>query len=381
METKQTPIGHRRRTPLLGVNLLGAAGLGLAMLLFATPAIACSPPPAVFQPGDWVAWDIFGTQQLDDGTSDIYTSEQGGFTLNVDGTGTVTDGSMVLYGGGFIDSYAEGTELGEAEAQWTFRGELSGYSSQIAASGNVEMELLGRVDVSGTEDINVLGLPATSGFQGTMNYSREFNFSPQEANCNTVFGDLRGGFAPDSDDQGGGHLYWIAYRVGNSDSDVKDAFADLSADAEELLAQEYPDPDQIAALVAELVGLNALLSGPDYCEDVPDDMAPGSPLFAYARTLLTKVMDKFLGAAVNGYYDTKVVIDVMTYGLEAAALTPERCDVNPDQVYQERSGLMRTFETVLVDRYVKAREAGNQAEMDMILAAAHQFGLYAVYEA
>jgi hypothetical protein len=362
-------------------NLLGAVSGVLAAVLFAQPALAaCEPAPAQFLPGDWAAWGIHGTQFDADGLSELYTSQQGGFTLVVDPSGVVTGGEITLYGGGFIDGYGPGMYDGEAAAEWVFEGDLSGISTKVHAEGITTMTISGQVDMSGVQQDP--GDSGPLGFGGNaFEIERSLTFAPQEANCNTVFGDLRGSVDLEGGDDEGEHLYWLAYRLGGNDETVKNAFAELSADAEDLLASEYPDPDGLVELVRDLIGLNSLLSSPEYCGEVPGDMNPGSPLFEYAKSLLIRVLGKFLAAAENGHYHTSAVITTITMGLTATALSPDRCGTNTDEVYAATTGLLRSFEQVLLDRYETAKAEGNQVEMELILAAAYQFGFYSIYEA
>jgi hypothetical protein len=357
---------------------LGALAIVLAMLTAASPVLAagdCDPIAAAFSPGKWSARGIQISKIDHDDHSVVIIEGEGGFTLSISETGDA-DGTFSLAGTGTSRSF-ESTDHSGLEVQWMTTGELSGNGTVVRADGTRDLAISGQIDSNpngagddwGTEFYH-FGNETTTDYHAT--------FSPSAANCNTVFGSLRGPVAYGSAD--GGDSLFMAVRIGSipDDIDIEGQLMELLDRAQEVLRGDG-DPEILNRFVQDLLAFDALLVSLEYCDALQANVGP---IWALLRETMLSAAYQFLAAAYTDAYSTRDVIFTMTSVIQGGTMGwrgPE-C-LEPQAFADDAEGLLVKFEDVLLKRLEYAwmmddsRAAERLAELAQIAAAAYQFGL------
>jgi hypothetical protein len=357
---------------------LGALAIVLAMLTVASPVLAagdCDPVAAAFSPGKWSARGIQISKIDHDDRSVVIIEGDGGFTLSISETGDA-DGTFSLAGTGMSKSFVENDESG-LEVQWMTTGKLSGNGSLVRADGTRDLAISGQIDANPNGDgddwgneFQTFGNETTTEYHGT--------FSPSAANCNTVFGSLRGPVAYGSAD--GGDSLFMAVRIGKSPDniDIEGQLVELLDRAQEVLRGDA-EPEILDRFVRDLLAFDALLLSIEYCDALQANVGP---IWAMLRETMISAAHQFLAAAYADAYSTRDVIFTMTSVIQGGTMGwrgPE-C-LEPQPFADDAEGLLVKFEDVLLKRLEYAwlipdsRAGERLAELAQIAAAAYQFGL------
>ena len=369
---------------LTGTRRAGAGGLAalaivLAMLTIASPVLAagdCDPVAAAFSPGKWSARGIQISKIDHDDRSVVIIEGDGGFTLSISETGDA-DGTFSLAGTGMSKSFVENDDSG-LEVQWLTTGKLAGNGTVVRADGTRDLAISGQIDANPNGDGDDWG----NEFQGFGNETTtEYHgtFSPSAANCNTVFGSLRGPVAFGSAD--GGDSLFLAVRIGKAPDniDIEGQLVELLDRAQEVLQGDTPDAEILNRFVQDLLAFDALLVSLEYCDALQANVGP---IWGMLRATMIHAAHQFLSAALGGAYDTREVIFTMTSVIQGGTMGwrgPE-C-LEPQEFADDAEALLVQFEDVLLKRLEYAwlmpdsQASERLAELAQIAAAAYQFGL------
>ena len=361
---------------------LGAFAIGLVMLTAASPVLAagdCDPVAAAFSPGRWSARGIQISKIDHDDRSVVIIEGDGGFTLSISETGDAA-GTFSLAGTGMSKSFAANDESG-LEVQWMTTGKLSGNGTVVRADGTRDLAISGQIDSnpngvgdewSGTgQELWGFGNETTTEYHGT--------FSPSAANCNTVFGSLRGPVAFGA--ANGGDSLFMAVRVGSipDDIDIEGQLVELLDRAQEVLQGDTPDPEILNRFVQDLLAFDALLVSLEYCDALQANVGP---IWGMLRATMIHAAHQFLTAAYADAYSTRDVVFTMTSVIQGGTMGwrgPE-C-LEPQEFADDAEALLVQFEDVLLKRLEYAwliddsQAAERLGELAQIAAAAYQFGL------
>jgi len=100
------------------------------------------------------------------------------------------------------------------------------------------------------------------------------------------------------------------------------------------------------------------------------------PAWGMLQSVMFNTVRVFLNSAEQGAYTTRDVITVIGLWLQGGSLGWRADDCLAPNEYDDTAlDLLSRFESILVDRYELARDAGDSAEMALIAAAGYQYGL------
>jgi hypothetical protein len=366
----------------------------LILTMSATPVLAaegCVPVKAAFSPGTWVANGIALSTYDQDDLSIVVDRGQGAFRLTISETGEAS-GSISLVGKGIVAASA-GDDQSRLEVDWMINGNLTGNGMVVDVDGTRELSFAGVIDQT-----TASGGPLFRGFGNQASEDYHASFSPSDANCNQVFGSLRGpveyGTSETTEFGAGvsrGESYFLAVRVGSVPNvDVESQLVRLMERAQAILSMNPVETDMLTGFVQDFVAFDALVASLDQCELTTTNAGPAWQML---RSILLKTAHQFLGSAANGEYTTYEVVSVMTSILQGGILGLRGNDClspkNPEGVGE----LMDRFDEELLRRLKEAHQivsnpwgtstdpetvkAGNAASSDIptIVAAAYQFQL------
>ena len=361
---------------------LGALAIVLAMLTIAAPALAaaeCVPTSHAFSPGRWLARGITIRSDSTDEISTMRIRGAGGFNLLVSDVGEAS-GSISLAGMGY--GRAIGTDDGSGiDVEYVVSASLSGTGMHIEVDGTQDLTIRGAIDSNpnGQGDDYAGSGQEMRGFGNDTSREYHAGFSPSAANCNTVFGSLDGpaeyGVFGSSSES-----YFMAFKVAGSEPenlDLESRLVDLLEAAETLLHMDPVDQDLLYNFIRDVIAFDSVLASLEDCELVDTNAGPAWQML---RDILVQVAHSFLQSAYGGTYTTRDVIGTMAAIFQGAVLGWRGSECLETYEGDPATSLMTDFEDVLVVRLEAVLgKAGfdpeAQREVDMIAAAAYQYGM------
>jgi len=364
----------------------------LSIFVFASgPARAadpdCNPTQGVFSPGRWRSESVEMSGQVRDGLSTLVTHGTGSFVINVDDRGEAS-GALSMEG---VAGAASDSELNNdwMTAQYVVDATLDGTGARVEATGEMTTQMSGSIDTRGADGYSFLeeeeGAKEDHAFGNTFTVPWSTTIAPTASNCNQAYGTFGGGSVL-HDENGMESQYtdtvntiWYAFKSGKSEGihDIESQFVELMDDAEYVLNMDPLETDVLSQFIKDVLAFDSVLASAEYCEKVDlGGLAPGNPAYNMLQSVMFNVMHTFLGTADKGAYTTQDVIYVATMFLQSTALgwrgASGEC-LEPNQYDDTAHDIFVKVEDVLIERYHLAVEAGDQKEIDAIVAAAYHF--------
>ncbi len=354
------------------------AAIALACLTAVQPVIAenCIPTAAGFPPGDWVARGITLRYEDTDDISITVLNGTAAFQLTVDELGEVS-GTFSAAGEAFSYAWQAGDDS-NSHSIFTKTGVLSGTATVIQVDGELAAQIEGVVDVEPGHDGDQTNQSGQDLFPFRNDFTKDFSgqFSPSQASCNQVFGSLSGPVEYGAE-YGGSESFFLAFRRGGThppEVDVQGQLAELIAEAQFVMNMDPVDTDVLARFVLDMLQFESLLASLEAC-DVYREGNLG-PAWAMLQSVMFNTIRVFLVAAESGAYTTRDVIRTIAIWIQGGSLGWRADDcLAPNTSSDGAMDLFVKFEDVLLERYEVAQGAGETTEMQMIAAAAYQYGL------
>ncbi|MCI0346938.1 MAG: hypothetical protein L0221_16090, partial [Chloroflexi bacterium] len=171
--------------------------------------------------------------------------------------------------------------------------------------------------------------------------------------------------------------FFLAFRRGGThppEVDVQGQLAELMAEAQFVMNMDPVDTDVLARFVLDMLQFESLLASLEAC-DVYREGNLG-PAWAMLQSVMFNTIRVFLVAAESGAYTTRDVIRTIAIWIQGGSLGWRADDcLAPNTSSDGAMDLFVKFEDVLLERYEVAQGAGETTEMQMIAAAAYQYGL------
>ena len=288
---------------------------------------------------------------------------------------------MVSEGGS--ESFLENDDS-NSSAEITTEATLNGTAMLILAEGETTFDIHGEIDVHTADDGPdpfSAGGKDLFGFENTITRPYTNQFSPSAANCNVVFGNLGGPVEYGTPSANG---QFLAVRVGGpdpADTDLDQQLVELMDEAEFVLNMNPVDTDVLARFVLDVLNFDALLTSLESC-DIETNIGTGHPVWAMLQSIMLNTLNTFLAAADSGAYATKDVIHVMGSAAQSGLLGWRDGDcIDPSQGGSDAHESFVRFEDILLKRLEIAANADDRPEVDLIVAAAYQFGFGRVLDA
>lgn len=368
-----------------------AAPLSIAVFA-AAPARAadpdCNPTQGVFSPGRWRSDSIETSGQVRDGLSTLVTYGHGSFVIEVNDVGEASGGlSMEGVAGAASDSQLNHDVM---TARYTIDATLEGTGASVRAEGEMTTEMSGSIDTRGADGHSFLeeeeGAVEDHAFGSTFTVPWSTTISPTSSNCNQAYGTFGGSLLYGDDGMESQftdsvNTIWYAFKSGASREvhGIEEEFVALMEDAGRVLNMDPIDTDVLAQFIKDMLSFDSLLASAEYCDSIDlGGIAPGNPAYNMLQSVMFNVMFTFLRSAENGAYETQDVITVATMFLQSASLGwrgPSGECLEPSPNDEAALDIFVRVEDVLIERYRLAVEAGDEAEIWAIVAAAYHFGM------
>jgi hypothetical protein len=371
-----------------GFIIAVAAPLAVAVMT-AGPVRAttdCNPTEGVFSPGRWRSDSLEMSGTVRDDISTLVTYGSGSFALTINEYGEASGGLSIEGVAGAVSN----SELNQDSmtAQYTVDATLEGTGSRVFAQGEMTTQMSGSIDVRGADGYSFLeeeeGTKEDFAFGNTFTVPWSTTISPTASNCNQAYGTFGGSLLHGDDGMVNQftddvQTIWYAFKSGKSQEvhDIESEFVELMDDAERILNMDPIDTDVLAQFIKDVLSFDSLLASAEYCDKVDlGGLAPGNPAYYMLRSVMFNVMYTFLNAADKGAYETQDVITLATMFLQSASLGwrgPSGDCLEPNVNEDAALDIFTRVEDVLIERYRQAVEAGDQKDIDAIVAAAYHF--------
>lgn len=349
-------------------RVVRVACLSLAMLVVVGTVAAGQETDSEapeWPPGVWLADFVVEGGVSDDGHTTFLGGEMA-LELAIDEAGSVVDGSLVTLPFDGVDGLQLEVVLTDPAP------------ATMEMTVVVDMALGGTADAvlaSGTWLFDGVFTNGDAQVPNRFEWSPSFVLTPDDASCLSVWGDLVDPAALVEQ----GSIVTLTARylalpagVGAGEPDLGEIVATIQEIADGLLAEDAPDPADIAVLVGLLQAASGELVRSNLCDDVDGDAATAAHEWL-ERLLQDVLLAVFRTLDTQGdAYSTGELIELLRIGVGAGAVGASTADPDTAQA------LLGLFETWLTVRVGEAHARGDRDEIVSILVTAEQYGMQAL---
>jgi hypothetical protein len=342
---------RRRLTTLVAIVVT-------VLLLADAAGASCDLPMAgaTFTPGTWSAHGLAAMEGSDRLGAMVGTREMR-FEVEFDDRGVVRDGwfAHVTWGANIAFDASMGSE-----ANWSVVGDLYGDVGTLEVDGVFSMDTI----IAQRWDDPISGRSGVGYETGsTGERAASFSFHPDASDCAMASGTVSGNGMGET-------MRWVATRSGGAPklSTTYSRMIQLAEESWQVRQDGVVDLDSVYYLTRDLIAVNQTLATLEHCWSATSGTGR-SPFREFAASVLEELL---FHVATNAHgLTTEELVLVITQGTQAAGIPVGDCH----GAAEDRYDIVARFDQELDRRLRLAWEAGNDHQLTLIAATAHQYGL------